>query len=97
MKKHKLKAIIAPTGGPAWKIDLINGDHYGGGGCSQASAVSGYPHISVPAGFVSGLPIGISFFGAAFSEPDLIGLAYAFEQCCHARREPGFTEGSTTG
>ena len=89
MKKHKLKALIAPTGGPAWKIDLINGDHYGGGS-SQSAAVSGYPNITVPAGFISDLPIGISFMGGAFSEPDLIGVAYAFEQICNARREPEF-------
>jgi amidase len=76
--KHSLKAIIAPTGGPAWKIDLVNGDHFGGGGSSQAPAVSGYPNITVPAGFISGLPIGLSFIGTAFSEPDLIGITYGF-------------------
>jgi len=96
LKKNNLKALIAPTGGPAWKIDLINGDHFGGGSSSQASAVSGYPNITVPAGFVSGLPIGISFIGAAFSEPDLIGYAYAFEQSSKSRREPEFKEGSVT-
>jgi len=92
LKKHNLKAIIAPTGGPSWKIDLINGDHYSGGS-SQAAAVSGYPHITVPAGFVFGLPVGISFLGGNFSDPDLIGLAYAFEQSSRVRREPEYSDG----
>ncbi len=91
LDKYNLKAIIAPSGGPAWKIDLINGDHYGGGS-SQPAAVSGYPNITVPAGFLSGLPVGISFMGGNFSEHDLIGFAYAFEQICRARREPHLVE-----
>ena len=69
MKKHRLDALIAPTGGPAWPTDWINGDHFTGG-YSSASAVAGYPHITVPAGFVFGLPVGMSFFGAAWSEPN---------------------------
>lgn len=89
LKKHNLTALIAPSGGPAWKIDLINGDHFGGGS-SQSAAVSGYPSITVPAGFVSDLPVGITFMGGNFSEPDLIGLAYAFEQISKIRREPEF-------
>ncbi len=84
-----LDALIAPTGGPAWPTDWINGDHFTGG-YSSASAVAGYPHITVPAGFVFGLPVGISFFGAAWSEPKLIQYAYAFEQATKARRPPGF-------
>ncbi len=87
--KHRLDAIIAPTGGPAWPTDLINGDHFGGGS-SSAAAVAGYPNITVPAGYVYGLPVGISFFGAAYSEPVLLRLAYAFEQATKLRRAPQF-------
>lgn len=89
MTKHRLDAIVAPTGGPAWTTDLINGDHFSGGS-SSAAAVAGYPNISVPAGFVHGLPIGISFFGRAYSEPVLIKIAYAFEQATRFRRAPQF-------
>ena len=87
LKDNKLDLLIAPTGGPAWKIDLINGDHYGGGS-SQSAAVSGYPNITIPAGFVHGLPVGISFMGPANSEKRLISLAYAFEQYSKVRKEP---------
>ena len=79
MKKNRLDALVAPTGGPSWPTDWINGDHFTGG-YSSASAVAGYPHITVPAGYVFGMPVGISFFGGAFSEPKLIKIAYAFEQ-----------------
>ena len=89
MKKNRLDALVAPTGGPAWPTDWINGDHFTGG-YSSASAVAGYPHITVPAGYVFGLPVGISFFGDAFSEPKLIRIAYAFEQATKARRSPQF-------
>jgi amidase len=89
MDKNKLDALIAPTGGPAWTTDWINGDHFTGG-YSTASAVAGYPHITVPAGYVFGLPVGISFFGRAWSEPTLIKFAYAFEQATKARRAPQF-------
>jgi amidase len=89
MDKNKLDALIAPTGGPAWTTDWVNGDHFTGG-YSTASAVAGYPHITVPAGYVYGLPVGISFFGRAWSEPTLIKFAYAFEQATKARRAPQF-------
>jgi amidase len=89
MNENNLDAIIAPTGSPAWTIDLINGDHFIGGSSSPA-AMSGYPAITVPAGFVHGLPVGISFFGKAFSEPTLIKIAYAFEQATTMRRKPEF-------
>lgn len=89
MDKNKLDAIIAPTGGPAWPTDLANGDHFTGG-YSTASAVAGYPHVTVPAGYVFGMPVGISFFGRAWSEATLIKLAYAFEQATRARRAPRF-------
>ncbi len=89
MDKNKLDALIAPTGGPGWTTDWINGDHFTGG-YSTASAVAGYPHITVPAGYVFGMPVGISFFGRAWSEPTLIKFAYAFEQATKARRAPQF-------
>lgn len=89
LQEHGLDAIVAPTNGPAWLIDPITGDHYGGGS-SSAAAVAGYPNITVPAGAVYGLPIGISFFASAFQEPTLLRLAYAFEQATRARRRPGF-------
>jgi len=89
LQKHKLDAIIAPTGGPAWNTDWVNGDHYSGGSSSPA-ACAGYPAITVPAGFVSGLPVGITFMGTAWSEPVLLRLAYAFEQATKHRKAPGF-------
>jgi len=89
MNKFHLDALVAPTGGPAWLIDLANGDH-SVGGSSNAAAVAGYPNINVPAGFVWGLPVGISFFGRAWSEPTLIKIAYAFEQLTKARKAPQF-------
>ncbi len=89
VKKHRLDALVAPTGSPAWPIDLINGDHFAGDS-SGVAAVAGYPNITVPAGTVFGLPVGISFFGTAWSEAALIRLAYAFEQATHHRRAPRF-------
>lgn len=89
LRELNIQAIVAPTGGPAWCTNLINGDHFGGGSSSPA-ARAGYPNISVPAGFVHGLPIGLSFFGTAFSEPTLIKLVYAFEQATKLRKAPEF-------
>jgi len=92
MTKYRLDALVAPTGGPAWLIDLVNGD----GGTASApapssvAAVAGYPHITVPAGYFRGLPIGISFIGRAWSEATLIKLAYAYEQSTKHRRPPTF-------
>src|SRR3954471_9322718 len=89
MDKLRLDALIAPTDGPAWPTDFINGDHFSSG-TSTLAAVAGYPHVTVPMGFVFGLPIGISFFGRAWSEPVLIKLAYAYEQATRMRKPPQF-------
>lgn len=89
MDKYHLDALVAPTAGPSWLTDLVNGDHDTGGSSSLA-AVAGYPNINVPAGFIFGLPVGISFFGRAWSEPTLIKIAYAFEQATRARKAPRF-------
>ena len=88
--QHQLDAIVAPTAGPAWVTDLVDGDPGGAGGCSSPAAVAGYPHITVPAGFDFGLPVGISFFGTAWTEPKLLKIAYAFEQARQARQAPKF-------
>ena len=89
LDKDKLDALITPTNSPAWTIDLVNGDHYIGG-TSDLAAISGYPSITVPAGNVHGLPMGLSFIGKAWSESYLITLAYAFEQGTKMRFKPGF-------
>ncbi|MGH8539456.1 MAG: amidase [Stenotrophobium sp.] len=94
LAKYRIDAIVAPTAGPAWTIDLVNGDHISGGGASSAAAVAGYPHITVPAGFVHGLPVGLSFIGTAWSEPLLLRLAYAYEQASKARRPPDLATAS---
>lgn len=91
MNKHKLDALFAPTQGPAWLIDLANGDFFTGSSTSPA-AVSGYPSITVPAGLYYGLPVGVSFWGRARSEATLLKLAFAFEQATKARRAPTFAE-----
>jgi len=91
LDEKQLDALVAPTGGPAWLTDFIKGDA-SGGGFSSPAAVAGYPHITVPAGFVKGLPCGISFVGTAWSEARLIALAYAFEQATKHRRAPTFAK-----
>ena len=95
LKKYDLDVIVGPTFGPAFLIDLTLGDHIvppwkSSQWLPSAPAVSGYPHISVPAGYVSGIPVGISFFGGAFTEPTLIKIAYAFEQATQHRQSPEF-------
>lgn len=90
-RKHKLDAIVVPSGGPAWMIDLVNGDSINWDMESTSpAAVAGYPHITVPAGYVFGLPVGVSFFGKAWQEPTLIKFAYAFEQATQLRRMPRY-------
>jgi amidase len=89
MNTNRLDALIAPTGSPAWKTDLLNGDHYVGGSSSLA-AISGYPSITVPMGFIGDLPVGISFFGRAWSEPVLIEIAYSYEQATKHRKAPKY-------
>ncbi len=91
MDEHQLDAIMAPTGGPAWETDHINGDSFQLGSSSPA-ARSGYPNITVPMGFVDELPVGVSIFGRAWSEPVLLEIAYAYEQGTKHRRSPRFIE-----
>lgn len=91
MRKHKLDALVMPSGGPSWVIDLVNGDSSNWDMESTSpAAVAGYPHITVPAGYVFGLPVGLSFVGKAWQEPTLIKFAYAFEQATQLRRTPRF-------
>jgi amidase len=90
MKEHRLDALVGPTTGPAHATDYLFGDRDTGGGSSSFPAMAGYPHITVPAGNVLGLPVGLSFFGRAYSEPTLIKLAYSFEQLTRARKTPQF-------
>ena len=89
MAKHRLDAIIAPTGSPAWPIDPVNGDHFLGASSTPA-AVAGYPNINVPSGLAHGLPVGISFIGAPWTEAKLLSYAYAYEQATKHRRPPEF-------
>jgi amidase len=89
MARERLDAIVAPTTAPAWLTDLLLGDN-SIASSSSAAAVAGYPSITVPAGFVAGLPVGVSFFGRAWSEPTLLSIAFAFEQASHVRKPPGF-------
>ncbi|WP_256325748.1 amidase [Sphingomonas sp. YR710] len=86
----RLDALVAPTTGPAWKIDLIDGDHFGGGGAGGLAAIAGYPHLTVPMGLVKGLPVGLSFIGPAWSEARLLAFGFAYEQRTHKRRPPAY-------
>ena len=88
MDAHRLDALVAPTSGPAWTIDLVNGDHFSGGNASQPAAVAGYPHVTVPAGEVHGLPVGLSFIGRAWTEGNLVRLAYGYERASQPPRQP---------
>jgi amidase len=91
MKKYRLDAIVVPSGAPAWTIDLVNGDPLSWDmEIVLPCAVAGYPHITVPAGYVFGLPVGVSFFARAWQEPTLIKMAYAFEQATRVRQPPKF-------
>ena len=97
MRTHNVDALIAPTLGPAWLTDLVNGDQYVGGGASRLPAVSGYPHITVPMGTVHGLPVGLSFVAEAWSEATLISFAYAYEQQAQARTPPTYAASIVAG
>jgi amidase len=90
MKADKLDALVAPTTGPAWLIDVVNGDQYSGGGASTLPAVAGYPHLTVPMGYVKGLPVGLSFIGAAWQDAEILSLGYAYEQRTQARKAPAY-------
>lgn len=92
MRMNRVEALAAPSLGPAWTTDIVNGDHYIGGGVSRLPAVSGYPHITVPMGQVGGLPVGLSLFAEAWSEAKLLSFAYAYEQRAQARRPPRYLE-----
>jgi amidase len=96
MKAHSLDAIVAPTGSPPWTIELVNGDHFLGASSTPA-AVAGYPSISVPVGYAFGLPVGMSLIGAAWSEPTLIRIAYAYERAVNLRRAPTFAATASLG
>ena len=94
LKANRLDALIAPTGGPAWLIDPVNGDHVGAS-FSTPAAVAGYPHLTVPAGLASGLPIGLSFVGAPWSEERLLAYGHAYEQATRLRSEPTYRKVTT--
>jgi amidase len=90
LKDNKLHAIAGPSYGPSWCIDWVNGDYGTGYGFSSPAAIAGYPHITVPMGYVSNLPIGLSFFGKEYDETTLISIAFAYEQISKNRKTPQF-------
>ena len=94
--RGKLDALIAPSFGPAWRTDTVDGDN-GGAGVSSLPAVAGYPHLTVPMGAVRGLPVGISFIGRAWSERALLRIGAAYERASHARRAPRYLPSVETG
>ena len=94
LKKYGVDALVAPTDGIPWLTDYLNADHFSGG-CSTPPAVAGYPHITVPAGYINGLPVGVSFFGPAWSEGRLIKFAYSFEQATKLRRPPTYPKSAS--
>ena len=87
---HRLDALVAPTTGPSWKSDAVDGDHVEGEGATSLAAVAGYPHLTVPMGYVRGLPVGLSFVAGAWKEAELLRLGYAYERASHLRQPPGF-------
>lgn len=91
---HRVSLLVAPTMGPAWMTDVVNGDQYGGGSSNQLPAVAGYPHLTVPMGHVKGLPVGLSFIGTAWADAEVLAAGYAYEQASPLRRPPGFLEHS---
>ena len=91
---HGVSMLVAPTMGPAWMTDVVNGDQYSGGSSSQLPAVAGYPHLTVPMGYVKGLPVGLSFIGPAWTDAEVLAAGYAYEQASMLRRAPGFLERS---
>ena len=90
LKEHRLDALCGPTNGPTWCIDLVNGDFFTGYGMYSSASIAGYPHISVPMGMVHGLPIGLTFLSSAYHEPELLTIAYAYEQASKKREAPKF-------
>ena len=97
MEQYQLDALVTPTQGPPWAIDLIDGDHHLGPSSSTPAALAGYPIVSVPAGYAFERPVGISFLGRPYSEPILIRLAYAFEQAASVRQPPRFLTAHSDG
>ena len=89
LREHRVSLLVAPTTGPAWATDLVNGDHYSGGGAGNLPAVAGYPHLTVPMGAVKGLPVGLSFISTAWADAEVLAAGHAFEQAAPARPIPG--------
>jgi amidase len=90
LKEHKVEALVGPTVAPGWLIDAVLGDQYPGGGAGGLAAVAGYPHLTVPMGHIKGMPVGLSFMGAKWSDALILSLGYAYEQATQKRLEPRF-------